>query len=378
MKILHIGKLYPNNGGMETMIFDIVTHFAGKGIKCDWLCAAAGQVQEFVLSDTGRIICTPVWGKMAATMISPAMIGRLRKICEEYDIIHVHHPDPMASLALFLSGYKGKVILHWHSDILKQRHLLKLYRPLQNWMIDRADLVLGTTPVYVEQSPHLKRAKEKLACIPIGVGQVVPNKKRVEEIRSRYPDKKIIYSLGRLVGYKGHKHLIDAAKYLGDEFVVLIGGEGPLMPILKKQIKAEGLQQKVFLLGKISSDDFPNYYGACDVFCLSSIWKTEAFGIVQIEAMSCGKPVIATKIVASGVSWVNAHHYSGLNVQPENGKALAEAVKEILSSSDIYERYSQQALKHYMNNFTKECMLKRCEEVYHLLLSNKAIGYGLN
>jgi hypothetical protein len=73
----------------------------------------------------------------------------------EYDIIHVHHPDPMAALALFCSGYKGRVVLHWHSDILKQKVLLKFYMPLQRWLLKRAEVLVGTTPIYVKESPLL-------------------------------------------------------------------------------------------------------------------------------------------------------------------------------------------------------------------------------
>lgn len=378
MKILHVGKLYPNLGGMETMIWDIIENISQSGIRCDWLCAAADKPGEVILSETGRIICTPSFGKLAATMITPAMIVELRKICQEYDIIHVHHPDPMATLALFCSGYKGKIILHWHSDILKQKQLFKLYRPLQNWMINRADLVIGTSPIYLEKSPHLINAKDKLACLPIGVGMVVPDNKRVESIRQCYNGKKIIFTLGRLVGYKGHKYLIDAARYLSDDYVILIGGDGPLKPMLQEQIRKENLQQKVILLGKVPDMDLPHYYGACDVFCLSSIWKTEAFGMVQIEAMSCAKPVVATQIEDSGVPWVNKHRYSGLNVQPENGKAIADAIKEILSSTETYEKYSKQAFMRYKEHFTKEMMNKKCLEIYRLLLEDKAAHYGLN
>lgn len=96
-------------------------------------------------------------------MLSPAMIFRLRKINKEYDIIHIHHPDPMACLALFLSGYKGPVVLHWHSDILKQKMLLKLYSPLQNWLLRRAKVIVGTTPVYVQESPFWKTYSAKLS-----------------------------------------------------------------------------------------------------------------------------------------------------------------------------------------------------------------------
>lgn len=378
MKILHVGKFWPGKGGMERMMYDIVHGFSSKGYRCDLLCAAAdGASEVYTLNDNGQIMCTPTWFTLAATMITPAMIWKLRKICNEYDILHIHHPDPMANLALLMSGFKGKVILHWHSDILKQKNLLKLYKPLQDWMIRRADLVIGTSPVYLRESPHLTAAADKMACLPIGVEQVEPNEENVRAIREKYNGKKLIFSVGRLVGYKGHKYLIDSAKYLPEDYVILIGGNGPLFNTMQQQIEEENLNDKVVLLGRLSDEELADYYGACDLFCLSSIWKTEAFGMVQIEAMSCGKPVVATEIPASGVAWVNKHGYSGLNVAPEDGRALAEAMKHILSDEDRYLKFSKNAKIRYEELFTKPLFLKNCGEIYRRVLNGSAANYGL-
>ena len=112
------------------------------------------------------------------------------------------------------------------------------------------------------------------------------------------------------------------------------------------------------MIGRIDDDELPAYYGACDVFCLSSIQKTEAFGIVQIEAMSCGKPVVATKIPQSGVSWVNADGVSGINVLPEDAHALADAIKTITADEATYKKYVAGANRRYNELFTKERMIE--------------------
>lgn len=309
--------------------------------------------------------------KLAATMISPSMITRLRRIQDGYDIIHIHHPDPMACMALFLSGYKGKVVLHWHSDIIKQKRLLRIYSPFQRWLIRRADEIIGTTPVYVEHSPFLQKVKSKIDYFPIGVRRVLPDPVKVKEIRSLYPGKKIVYSLGRLVGYKGYEHLIKAAMFLPDDFVILIGGDGPLREQLDCQIERNCLRKKVFLLGRVSDEDFPDYYGACDIFCLSSVSKTEAFAIVQVEAMSCGKPVVATKIPGSGVSWVNRDGVSGINVEPSDPYRMAEAIQEITSSEETYRKYSESAAERYEACFTMEKMIDNCIKKYEKLWNNQ-------
>ena len=145
---------------------------------------------------------------------------------------------------------------------------------------------------------------------------------------------------------------------------MLIGGSGALRETLQREIVEQGLQGRVELLGRVSDADLPGYYGACDVFCLSSVQKTEAFGIVQIEAMSCGKPVVATQIPQSGVAWVNANGVSGLNVPPADAAKLAEAIKSITADADAYRRYSAGALERYRNLFTKERMIEKCLSIY--------------
>ena len=118
------------------------------------------------------------------------------------------------------------------------------------------------------------------------------------------------------------------------------------------------------LLGFLSDAEVSAYFGACDLFCMSSVYATEAFGIVQIEAMSAGKPVVATKIPGSGVSWVNAHKESGINVEPKDSEALAKAFKRILDSEDTYNTYSEQASQRYWTMFTKTKMIEKCIKIY--------------
>ena len=365
MKVLQLGKFYPIRGGVEKVAFDLMKGLSEKHISCDMLCAAEeGSDRIIRLNDYARLICCRTWVKACATMISPSMIFTLRRICREYDIIHVHHPDPMACLALFLSGYKGKVVLHWHSDIQKQKLLLKFYRPLQQWLLRRADNIVGTSPVYLAESPCLQAVQEKTVCLPIGVVPMQPIPEAVEAIRNQYPGKKIVFSLGRLVAYKGFCFLVEAARYLSEDYVVLIGGTGALKGELEKEIEDLSLQNKVKLLGRVSDGDLPAYYGACEVFCLSSVQKTEAFGIVQIEAMSCGKPVVATRIPQSGVSWVNKEGMSGLNVEPGKAQDLAKAIEKITENTETYQQFSEGAKRRYQDIFTKERMIEKCLTIY--------------
>lgn len=369
MRILQLGKFYPVRGGVEKVMYDLLTGLTAKGTQCDMLCAYGekGKAQIDIAPDS-KIFCTKTLVKKYATMISPQMVSTLRRIASNYDIIHVHHPDPMAAIALRLSGYKGRVVLHWHSDIVKQKKLLNFYLPLQQWLIDRADLIVGTTPVYIAASPYLKDVQHKCTYLPIGVDAVKPDEAQVAAIKAQYPGRKIVFSLGRLVHYKGYKYLVEASKYLDDSYMVLIGGSGVLHDELQQQIDSEGLGHRVKLLGFIADEELPAYYGACDVYCLSSIMKTEAFAIVQIEAMSCGKPVVCCNIEGSGVPWVNADGVSGLVVEPENGQALAGAIKSITTDASLYQQLSTGARQRFEQLFRKEQTVTRCLELYHQVI----------
>ena len=370
MKVLQLGKSYSIKGVVEKVMEIFTQGLAERGFPSDMLCVSKnGNTENVILSENARVLRTQKLAEIAATMISPQLIWRLRCICRRYDIIHVHHPDPMAALALFFSGYRGKVVLHWHSDILKQKFLLRFFKPLQNWLIRRADLILGTTPIYVQESPFLKDVQHKTAYLPIGVDPYPWLSDEIKDIRAQYPGKKIIFSMGRLVGYKGYEYLVSAMTHLPDEYVLLIGSDGPLKEELQQQIEQLGLQDRVTLLGGIKEKEKPAYFGACDVFCLSSTMKTEAYAIVLIEAMSLSRPVVATQIPESGVSWVNAHDVSGLNVPIRDPEAMAGAIQKICADPELWKRYSQGARQRFDDTFTKDEMINSLIETYTQLLN---------
>lgn len=364
MKVLQLGKFYPIRGGVEKVMEMLTEGLSARGIDCDMLCASFDgkkELQVIPLNKHGRIIVVPTLLKAAGTMIAPKMIGWLRKHRKEYDIIHIHHPDPMAALALRLSGYRGRVIVHWHSDILSQRFFLFFYRPLQNWLIRRAEHIVGTTPVYVRESPHLQQAQDKCTYVPIGIDGLQPDPARVAEFRDRFPDQKLILSIGRLVPYKGYPYLIEAMASLPDNYHLVIGGTGPLREQLEAQIQQLNLQNRIELIGYVLDEDLPAWFGACDCFVLTSTMKTEAFGIVQIEAMSCHKPVVATRIPQSGVSWVNEDGVSGRNVTPEKPEEYTVAIQEVTENA---AKFGESAYLRFLNYFTRERMILKIKELY--------------
>lgn len=371
MKILQVGKFYPIRGGVEKVMYDLMLGLSARQIHCDMLCASTEDhpAGDIVLNEYAKVFVVPTQLKAAATMLAPAMILKLRQLASSYDIIHIHHPDPMAALSLFLSGYKGKVILHWHADILKQKNLLKLYKPLQSWLIKRANLIVGTTPVYVKQSFFLQEVQQKIDYIPIGVLPIVAENTRIAAIKQQYAGKKLIFSLGRLVEYKGYEYLIRAAVDLSADYQIVIAGKGPLQESLQNLILQLGVQDRVTLLGFVDDPTAYAYFEACTLFCLPSILKTEAFAIVQIEAMSCGKPLVSTNIAGSGVPWVNKHGSSGLVVEPEQATELSTAIKQICEDPDLYQQLAIGAKSRFENYFTRDAMIDQCLARYNKVLA---------
>lgn len=369
MNVLQLGKFFPFSGGVERVMYDLASGLSLSGCNCDILCASISGKKdlEIEINDKFQIYATKSCIKVMRTVISPAMITKLKRVMDYYDIIHIHHPDPMAALALHLSGFNGKVILHWHSDIVKQKKALLFYSILQTWLLKRSNVIVTTSPLYMDSSPFLFAYKNKCVSIPIGVEKICLENE-VSKIRQQYAGKKIVYSLGRLIYYKGYEYLIDSAEYLDDTYIILIGGGGPLYENLQQQIREKKLEGRVKLLGRVPDEMMAKYYQMCDIFCLSSVERTEAFGIAQIEAMSFGKPIVATRIPGSGVSWVNEDGVSGLNVECRDSKGLAKAFQQIMSDASLYHTYSAGAMMRYETLFTKGKMIENILSLYRQVL----------
>jgi len=366
MRVLQLGKFYPIRGGVEKVMWELTRGLSGRGIDCDMLCAELGikDLHIIEMNPHGRVICVPSLAKKAGTMIAPKMIGWLRHHKDEYDIVHIHHPDPMACLALWLSGFKGRVIVHWHSDIVSQKFFLFFYRPFQSWMLRRCDTVIGTSPVYLEGSRTLDRFRAKTTSVPIGIDAMQPDPEAVKRFRARYPGKRIVMSLGRLIPYKGYDHLVGAMRYLPEDYILVLAGAGPQKNQLEQLAKEHDTEKRIIFTGYIEDEDVPTLFGSCDVFVLSSIMKTEAFGIVQLEAFSCGRPVVATKIPESGVSWVNEDGVSGINVPVADDRAIAAAVETICGTKETWNKYSEGAKQRYGRLFRYGDMIEKIKNIY--------------
>ena len=353
-KVLQVGKFfYPDKGGIESTTKFIFDHFVHDENVNDVICFKRGKGSQKIYYGKSFVLKCGTAFHVASTPISFKFFYWFRKLRNNYDIIHIHAPNPLAAVALFLFPPKGKVLLHWHSDILTHKFLYLFFRFFESYLLKRADLILGTSPVYVQHSPSISRYDFKANYISSSTAEsnFEVNEERVNEIKNEYDGRKIIFALGRFIYYNGFEYLIEAAKYLPDDFVILIGGAGPMKEKYVALIKEYNLYNKIYLISDISQKELGNYYKACDVFCLPSTEKTEAFGLVLVEAMVFGKPVLATNIAGSGTSWVNVNNVTGINVEPKNGKALAEGVLKIMEEGN-YKRFCINSRKRYEEKFT--------------------------
>ncbi len=377
MKILQFGKFYyPTFGGMERTMYETAEGFNARGIQCDVLCSNTEANSEISNFDGYTAYRAATYGMVNSAPISPGLISKLWKMHKDYDIIHVHHPDPMAFLALYIVRPSAKIVIQWQSDIVRQEMMLKLFLPLQNWVLKRADSIIAASEAYATHSPYLKPYLDKTEIVPIGISDdsFHTDEEKVEQIREKYAGKKIVLAFGRLVTYKGFEYLAEAARYLGDDYVVLIGGGGSEEKTISELISRYQLENRVHLLGHVDESDKYNYYKAASIFCLPSVTKAEAYGIVLLEAMAFGKPIVSSRIEESGMIWVNPDHVTGLQVPPRSPKELAEAIEMIGNDPELYQKFSKNCIERYRSLFTREQMIDNFDKLYQKLLQNCTVS----
>ena len=259
------------------------------------------------------------------------MLAEVGRQAPGYQIIHVHLPDPLTSLALWYHKPHAKIVVHWHSDVVNQRRALKLYEPLQTWLLGRADAIVATSAAYAASSPWLREVQHKVHVIPIGIRDLTPADPGVlQRTRAENAGRRIVFSLGRMTRYKAFDILIKAAHRLPEDVRVVVGGSGELLEEHRRAVTAAGLDARVRFVGSLSSEEIRAYYQTATLFCLPSAVRAEAFGVVLLEAMAAGLPVVAVDIDGSGDPWVNQHGVTGLNVPAGDAEALGAALNTLL------------------------------------------------
>jgi rhamnosyl/mannosyltransferase len=383
MKILQIPNYqYPHIGGIEQVSHDIAnvlsedTSIEQKMIcfnedakDGDYVCHRKETVHDTV--DGVEVIRCGCFAKIFSQSLSTTYRRELKKVLKEFkpDIVIFHYPNPFVSTFLLpLLDKNTKLVLYWHLDITKQKLLGKLFHGQTMKLLQRATKVIATSPNYVDGSPYLNQFREKCIVVPNCISQerfkiTDQIKQNVAEITKKYSDKIICLAVGRHVPYKGMVYLVRASKYLDDNFVVLIGGEGELTESLKAEAKGD---KKVVFLGKLHNEELVSYYLASDIFAFPSITKNEAFGIALAEAMYFGKPAVTFTIPGSGVNYVNLNGVTGIECPNGDSKAFAEAIKKFADDESLRKTYGEAGRKRVQELFTYSQFK---ENIKNLLLS---------
>ncbi len=264
-------------------------------------------------------------------------------------------------------------VISWHSDIVKQKWALSLYSPVMQSFVRDADALIGATPQHFESSSQIPagRPGQIREVIPYGFDPAVlatsaESDRKREELLRQCSGRPLIFSVGRHVYYKGLDVLIRAMQSL--DAVLLIGGQGPLTRSLIRLAGDLGLGERVKFVGFIPDPLLVAYFEACDVFCMPSVERAEQFGLVQLEAMYCSKPVVATQL-GTGVEYVTLDGETGLLVPPKDPRALADALRTLLSDSALRARMGSAGRRRVEEVFSVKQMVRKTVDVYQRVLA---------
>ena len=406
VKILQINKLYhPVVGGIETVVRQIAEGINDTGgvtvdvLVCnDRFKTTTGTIRGVSVTRASSI------GIFFSMPVSLRFISLLKKMWRRYDVVHVHLPFPLGELALWLIKPKTRIVVTYHSDIVRQRLISSALSWLHTWVLGHAESIAVSNPNIIESSHLLKNFKTKCTVIPFGVDtnrfnppthppdgypapleganslypplgkggeggfEVSPPfsnelrsaKERIERIQGDY-GKRIVLFVGRLVYYKGVEYLIRAMKGIDARLVII--GEGPLRQKLLNEVRDNGLESAVTFLPYRPQDELADYYRASSVFVLPSIYKSEAFGITIIEAMACGLPVISTEL-GTGTSYANQDGRTGFVVPPRDSDAIHGALIRLLSDTAVLSKMGRAAVERVRTEFTMERMLNGYKKLY--------------
>jgi len=357
MKLVHAAKFYPPHvGGMETVLADLCDGMAG---EWDVEVVCANDTSSTVDEKRGdvRVVRAAALGRALSVPICPSLPWHLWT--HAADCVVLHEPNPIAGASLWLRTPARRLIVWHHSDLVRPSWAAPTYgRIVQRSLYRRADCVIVSSPALAADSA-LVRVARHVAVIPFGVALEryrrvdAARQSRVQAIRAATPGPRLLF-VGRLVYYKGVHVLLPAMRRWPGTLIIV--GDGPLEAGLRAQAASLGVADRIRFVGTVDDDELEAYYQACDALVLPSIARTEAFGVVQIEAMAAGLPVVSTQL-PTGVSWVNQHDVTGLLVPPDDAAALGAALEQLARDDQLRARLAAGARQRADSTFARERMV---------------------
>ena len=362
MRVLHFFKTYwPDTfGGVERTIHAIAKGTAKYGVESDVLSLSKKPGENSVEFDGHMAHKARLDFEFASTGFSREVFGRFRELSSKADIIHYHFPWPVMDVVHLASRTGKPTVVTYHSDIVKQKVLLRFYKPLMSRFLNSVDRIVATSPNYLASSDVLKSFEAKTTVIPLGLDEADyprPDDATRARWRDRFPDRFLLF-VGVLRYYKGVHILLEAAKRNG--LSVVIVGSGPMEAQLKQA--AEQGVHNVHFVGPLPDHDKIALLELCSALVFPSPLRSEAFGLSLVEAAMFGKPMISCEI-GTGTSFVNLNDETGYVVPPNDVDALSDAMKRIWQDEEKAIAMGAAARDRYLTHFTAE---KMCSAYYRL------------
>jgi glycosyltransferase involved in cell wall biosynthesis len=387
LRIVHLGKYYPPApGGMEGHVQTLARAQAALGAQVSVICVNHGEKNRQVASSAGAgatpsveemdgpIHVTRVGRRrsVAGLDVCPTMPGLLRKLkAQNVDIVHVQTPNPTMLLALAMTGLGIPLVITHQSDIIKQKILKYAMRPFEHMVYRRAAKILCSSPCYLAGSDILQRYKNKTESLPLAI-DLSPYLNPCGEAMKVAADLRqkngapLWLAVGRLVYYKGINTAIRALANVPGKLIVI--GSGPLKSELEALAREVGVADRIFWWGYATEAELVGAYHAATAFWFPSNARSEGFGLVQVEAMASGCPVINTAVPHSGVAWVSRNGKSGLTVPIDDPTAFAAAARRLVEEVGLRERLAVGAKELAVREFDHMVMGRSSLAIYNQIL----------
>lgn len=382
MKILHIGKYYPPfHGGIENFMCSLMEQQKADGHIVSAVVHHHKKKKPFFEENINgcTIYRIPLYGQFSYVPISPSFGFYLNNVFkkEKPDLIHIHTPNLSAFWCLLYPFIrKTPWVIQWQSDVvgefpnIKIKILYPFFRVFEKALLNKAKKIIVATPPYANTSKPLIKFVKKIAIVPLALSEIVLEEKPKLEVSPTIN----LLMIGRLTYYKGHNIIIEALASLKAQqvnFCLSIVGDGELFSKLKQQIKNLHLDDNVKLLGKLSDEDLMSQLTQSDLLCLPSIERTEAFGVVLLEAMRASKPCLVTDVAGSGMSWIVQDGKTGFVVKSNDVINLVEKLKFIALNRELLLIYGKAGRKRFDEVFSIRMVSSEISTIYREVIENK-------